>query len=218
MKYAMKASTGNTDMRIAIFGATGRTGKPVVEQALQAGHEVTALVRDPSKMTTQHGRLRIVQGDVLDLEVVEVVVKGQDAVLLVLNHTQTSPKDVLTRGTENVLAAMKKHGVRRIINLTGAGVADPQDRPRLWNKVISFLLKRMAGDLLTDAERQAELIHKSGLDWTIVRGPMLTEGPYTGQIKAGYVGQGTGPRIARADVAGFMLQQLTNMPMYIKHR
>jgi putative NADH-flavin reductase len=195
-------------MKLAIFGASGRTGIPLVEQALKAGHEVTAFVRDPAKLPVQHERLRAVQGDVQDAARVEEAVKGQDAVLMVLGHTKSSSKDVLTKATENVLAAMKKHGVKRIINLTGAGVADPADQPKLFNRVMSVLLKLMAGDLLADSERQGNLIKQSGLDWIIVRVPVLNEGPHTGNIKVGYVGQGTGTRISRADVADWMLRQI----------
>lgn len=203
-------------MKVAVFGATGRTGIPLIEQALAAGHEVTAFVRDPARLPVLHERLRVVQGDVQDATPVEEAVKGQDAVLMVLGHTKSSPKNVLTQATENVLDAMKKHGVRRLVNLTGAGVADPQDQPKLFNRVMSVLLKVAARDLLADSERQAEAIKQSGVEWVIVRVPMLTEGPHTGNIKVGYVGQGTGPRIARADVADFMLKQLTDNT-YLTH-
>jgi putative NADH-flavin reductase len=195
-------------MKIVIFGASGRTGKPMLERALAAGHEVTAFVRNPSNIATTHERLRVMAGDVLDQQAVAEAIKGQDAVLLVLGHTKSSPKDILTRGTEHVLAAMKQHGVRRLINITGAGVADPNDQPRLFNKFMSFLLKRLAADLLADSERQTRMIRESGLDWTIVRVPVLNDNPPSGNVRAGYVGNGTGARIARADVADFMLRQL----------
>ncbi|MDQ3386877.1 MAG: NAD(P)H-binding protein, partial [Actinomycetota bacterium] len=106
-------------MKIAIFGATGRTGRPMVEQALREGHEVTVSVRDPSKVSVRHDLLRVLKGDVLDAKAVDEAVAGQNAVLSALGHTKSSPKDVQTRGTENIVAAMKKHGVDRIVSLTG---------------------------------------------------------------------------------------------------
>ncbi|GIV97622.1 MAG: NmrA family transcriptional regulator [Herpetosiphonaceae bacterium] len=198
-------------MKLAIFGATGRTGKQLVEQALQQGHEVIAFARNPAKLGIQHERLKVVEGDVYKAEDVERAVVGADAVMMALGHTKgTTTKDVLTVATKNVLAAMKKHNVRRLVNITGAGVADPNDRPRLFNKVMSFLLKRMAGDLLADSQCQSEAIRWSDLDWVIVRVPMLTDGPKTGHVRVGYVGQGTGARITRADAADFMLKLVTD--------
>lgn len=196
-------------MRVAIFGASGRTERPLVEQALAAGHEVRALVRDPSKLPISHGRLAVVRGDVLDTTRVEETIAGTDAVLSALGQTKTSPKDVQTRGTENVVAAMEKHDVRRLVSLTGAGVRDPRDEPKLVDRAITFLLKRLQPDVLEDGVRHAEVIKASGLEWVIVRGPRLTEGPKRGEYQVGMVGKNSGTRISRADLADFMLDQLT---------
>lgn len=102
-------------MRVAIFGASGRTGRPLVEQALGAGHEVRALVRDPPKLQIGDERLVVIGGDVLNPTKVEETVVGTDAVLSVLGQTKTSPKDVQTRGTENIVAAMERHGVPGVL-------------------------------------------------------------------------------------------------------
>ena len=197
-------------MRIAVFGATGRTGRHLVEGALGDGHEVTALVRDPAKLSTSHEGLRVVEGDVLIPQSVEETVAGADAVLSALGHTKMSPKDVQTRGTQNIVVAIKKHGARRIVSLTGAGVRDPGDRPKPVDRVFSGLLRLLQRDVLEDAERHAEVLKASGLDWVIVRAPRLTDGPATGGYRVGLVGQNSGTKISRADVAGFMLRALTN--------
>jgi putative NADH-flavin reductase len=195
-------------MKIAVFGATGRTGRHVVEQALARGDEIKALVRDPSKLGISDENLEVVQGDVLDSTKVAETVAGTDAVLIALGQTKTSPKDVQTRGTRNIVAAMKEHGVWRLVSLTGAGVRDPRDEPKLADKAITFLLKRLQPDVLKDAEGHAEVIRKSGLEWVLVRGPRLTDGPRTGEYRVGYVGKNSGTRASRADVAEFMLRQL----------
>lgn len=195
-------------MKIAVFGATGRTGRHVVEQALARGDEIKALVRDPSKLGISDENLEVVQGDVLDSTKVADTVAGTDAVLIALGQTKTSPKDVQTRGTRNIVAAMKEHGVWRLVSLTGAGVRDPRDEPKLADKAITFLLKRLQPDVLKDAEGHAEVIRKSGLEWVLVRGPRLTDGPRTGEYRVGYVGKNSGTRASRADVAEFMLRQL----------
>ncbi len=206
-------------MRVAVFGATGRTGHPLVEQALAAGHEVRALARDPSKLPISHERLAVVRGDVLDAAKVEEVIAGTEAVLSALGGTKTSPKDVQTRGTENIVAAMERHGVRRLVSLTGAGVPDEGDEPKLSDRAITFLLKKLQPDVLEDGVRHAEVIKASDLDWVIVRGPRLTEGPKRGGYRVGMVGKNSGTRISRADLAEFMLEQtaddsrLRRMPM-----
>lgn len=181
-----------------------------MRQALEGRHEVTAFVRDPARLGMDHPRLRIVSGDVMDAARVKEAVAGSEAVLSALGHTKASTKDIQTAGTENIVAAMKKHGVRRILSLTGAGVRDPKDQPKLSDKIIVFLLERLQGDVLRDAVVHAEVIKESGLDWIIVRGPMLTDGPHTGAYRVGYVGKNSGSKASRADVADFMLAQLSS--------
>ncbi len=198
-------------MKLAIFGATGKTGVPLVKQALEAGHEVVAFGRTPAKLKEQQGeheRLTFVAGDATDQAAVKRAVAVADAVLSVLGQGKNSPKNMQTVATKNIVAAMKEHGVRRLVSLTGAGVSDPKDEPKLADKIIRFLLKRLSGEVLKDAENHAEVLKGSGLDWVIVRGPMLTNGPYTGNYRVGYVGKGSGTRASRADVADFMVKQL----------
>lgn len=201
---------GGSVVKVAIFGATGRTGRYLVEGALRDGHEVVALVRDPGKLTVSHERIRVVAGNVLIPSRVEEAVAGADAVLSVLGHTKTSTKDVQARGTANIVAAMKGHGVRRLVSLTGAGVRNPGDRPKPVDRVFSSLLKLLQREVLEDAERHAEVIKGSGLDWVIVRAPRLTDGPATGEYRVGAVGKDSGTKVSRADVASFMLEQLTD--------
>jgi putative NADH-flavin reductase len=196
-------------MKLTIFGATGRTGIPLVQQALAAGHAVTAFARTPEKLSITHDQLTVVQGDATDPAAVERAVSGADAVLSALGQTKGAPKDMQTVATRNIVAAMQQHGVRRLVSLTGAGVDAPQDQPKLINHLIKLALKTLSGAVIQDAEGHAEVIRNSDLDWVIVRGPMLTEGPYTGQYRVGWVGVNTSARIARADVADFMLKQVT---------
>jgi putative NADH-flavin reductase len=199
------------DMKIAIFGATGKVGRHLVDQALQRGDEVTVFVRDTSKLTTQRQeRLKVVQGDVLDPKDVEQAVVGTDAVLSTIGHTKTSSKDVLTEGIKNIVAAMNKHGVRRLISLTGAGVRDPKDEPKLVDRIIGSLLELVQRDLLEDSIGQARVIKESDLEWVIVRAPVLNEGEKKGEYRIGYVGKESGTRLSRADVADFMLKQTTD--------
>lgn len=200
-------------MKVAIFGAAGRTGVPLVKQALAEGHEVVAFVRSPEKLREQQGtheRLHVIQGDAKDPGAIAKAVAGADAVISVLGYVRGSDKDVQTRATENIVAAMRKHGVKRLVSLAGAGVRDPKDEPRLFDRAIVGLMKVVAKDVLEDAKRHAEVIRKSGLDWVIVRGPMLTDGPKTDNYRVGYVGRDSGSRLSRADLADFLLKQMTD--------
>ncbi len=202
-------------MKLVVFGASGRTGLPLVQQALDAGHEVVAFVRNPSKMPIQHERLTLVQGDALNADDVERAVIGGDVVLNVLGHAKNTPRNLMTVSAQHIVAAMKKHGVKRLITLTGAGVSAPEDQPKLLNHVIKFLLRTISPAVLADSERYAEVVKSSGLEWVIVRSPMLTEGARTGSYRVGWVGVNTGARISRADVADFMLTLAQNGEKYL---
>ena len=195
-------------MKLVVFGASGKTGRELVTQALEAGHEVTAFVRDPSKLDLSHERLRIVKGDVGDEAVVSLAVRGQDAVLSALGPSKPAFNS-MTLAARHILPAMKKHGVRRLVTLTGAGVPDPNDRPKLFNHFITFLLKRISPGVLEDAVRHVKQVRASDTEWTIVRVGRLNDGPKTGSVQTGWVGTGPKPFISRADTAAFMLRELT---------
>jgi putative NADH-flavin reductase len=198
-------------MKIAIFGATGKVGRHLLDQALERGDNVTVLVRDASKLTMpHHERLKVVEGDVLVPNDIEQAVVGTGAILSALGHTKTSSKDVLTEGIKNIVAAMNKHGVRRLVCLTGAGVRDPKDEPKLVDRLIGSLLKLLQRDLLEDSIGQARVIKESDLEWVIVRAPVLNEGEKKGEYRIGYVGKDSGTKLSRADIADFMLKQTTD--------
>ncbi len=193
---------------LCIFGASGRSGKPLTEQALAAGYHVKGFVRDSAKLGLSHKNLEVIQGDVKSIDDVRRAVAGSSTVLSTIGHTKTSTKDVQTVATSNIVQAMQENGVRRFISLTGAGVKDSNDQPKFVDRVFGFLLSTFARDVIKDAERQAELIRASGLDYTIVRGPRLTDGPHTGSYRVGYVGKDSGTQVSRADIADFMLKQV----------
>jgi putative NADH-flavin reductase len=193
---------------ITIFGATGGAGHHLVEQALVAGYEVVAFARTPSRLGIQHERLEVVQGDVQNIQQVERVVAGSEAVLSVLAPTSNKPDFQITTGTQNIVAAMEKHDLRRLIVSAGAGVSDPNDEPKLFNKMITLLLKLFSQHVYEDMKRTVATVRASNLDWTIVRVPMLNDGPQIGHVRVGYVGKGVGARLSRADLAAFILKEL----------
>lgn len=195
-------------MKLTIFGATGRTGQHVVEQALERGYEVTAFARSPQKLEAFRERIAIVDGDVQEAGAVEEAVAGADAVISVLGPTENTPDYQVTRGTRHMLDAMNQHSVDRLVISAGAGVGDPQDEPRLFNKLINIALKLFSRHVYEDMKRTVATVRDSDVDWTIVRVPMLTDDAPKGEVKVGYVGKGMGPRITRADMASFILDQV----------
>jgi len=194
---------------IALFGATGKTGRRVLKRAIDAGYDVRALVRDPAKLAATSDRLTVIRGDVLDAASVDQTIAGSDAVLAVFGHVKGSPPTPQADGTRHIVEAMRAHGVRRIVTLSGGGLrADGHDQPKAADKVIRFLLKTLSGPVLADAEQHLAVLEDSGLDWTVVRGPRLTESPGDGVYRVGWVGVGTGTQISRDDLADFILTQV----------
>ncbi len=195
-------------MKVAIFGATGSVGRELVKQAIEAGHTVTALVRDPAKMRFDDGSVRLIQGDVLDLAAVEQAVQGQDAVVCVLGADRKG--FIRAEGTKNIIRAMEKMDVRRLICQSTLGVGDSSGNLNFWWKYIMFgLLLRPA---YADHVRQEELVKASSLDWTIVRPAAFTDGDRTGEYRHGFSADDKAAtlKISRADVADFLLKQLTD--------
>jgi len=196
-------------MKIVVFGASGGTGIKIVEQALQAGHTITAFVRSPSKITIQHPNLALFQGDVMDATAVEKAIIGQDAVISTLGPTRPSVPGMMETAAQNIVAGMKKHGIRRIISTTGAGVRQPQDKPKLMDHLIGALLNLLAKGVVLDSAANVKVIQASDLDWTVVRFPRLMDGAHTGKYRLGYVSKDSSAQLSRADGADFVLKELT---------
>lgn len=195
-------------MKIVVFGASRGVGRNVVEQALQGGHQVTAFVRTPAAFTLQHPNLTVVQGDSMDAAAVEKAVAGQDAVISALGPTRPPVPGMMETSAKNIVTAMKKHGVRRLISTTGAGVRQPEDQPKFADHVIGFLLNLLAKNVVLDSAANVKVIQNSDLNWTVVRYPRLMDGERTGKARAGYVGKDSSTQLSRADAADFVLKEL----------
>jgi putative NADH-flavin reductase len=195
-------------MNITIFGATGGTGRHVVSQALEVGHAVTAFTRSPEKIDHASDRLKIVTGDIRDTEKVAEAVRGTQAVISTLAPSSNKETLVVSQGTSNIIAAMQQHGIRRLLITAGAGIGDPNDAPDLISKLMNLLLKALSRNVYEDMVETVRLVRTSGLDWTIVRAPMLTDDPMTGKVEPAWVGKGLGMRLTRGDLAAFLMAQL----------
>ena len=195
--------------KIALFGGSGQTGKEFLQLALAQGHTVRALARTPQKIKQQSPELEVVQGDVLHYDDVTKTVAGSEVVVSLFGHVKGSPDWLQTQGTEHIVRAMKEHGVDRIISLSGGGLPYEKDQPKIADKVIRLIMKIAVPKVLKDAERHAEVLKASGLKWTIVRGPRLTNEPRQGKYRVGWVGINASTKIGRADLADFILEEVT---------
>lgn len=191
-------------MRLVIFGATGGSGSELLRQALEAGHEVTAFARRPAALKVTRPDLRVLQGDALDPRAVSEAVAGQNAVLYAIGTNRRSPVTVCSESTRHILAAMREHGVRRFVCLSAYGASETRDAA-LYSKVLRALIRRR----VEDKDRQEALVRESGLEWVLVRPPLLTNGPRRGRYRVGMdLPIKLFSSVSRADVAAFMLRQL----------
>jgi putative NADH-flavin reductase len=192
-------------MKIAIFGASGRTGILTVYQALNKGHLVTAFARKPSSVTIQHKNLQVVQGDILEYDKVKQAVEGQDVIISALGVESRKPTTILSEGTRNILRAMAECKVSRFICMSSTGILG-NDAGILFGKIIMPLFLKQ---VFIDKVRQMKIIQETNLDWVIVRPTGLTDAPKTGKYKI-TMGPPVSRRIPRADVADFMLKLMTD--------
>ena len=195
--------------KIALFGGSGQTGRLFLEQALENGYTVKALVRNPTKFNIEHSKMKIIKGDVLNETNVDMVVAGSDIVVSLFGHVKDSPEWLQSDGTKNIVKSMKKHGVKRIISLSGGGLPFPEkDQPKFADKMIRTIMKIAVPKILNDAIKHHQILKESGLDWVIVRGPRLTNEPRQGKYRVGWVGVNASTKIGRADLADFILSQV----------
>lgn len=196
-------------MKLTIFGATGGTGRQLVEQSLAAGHEVTALARTPAKLNIQHPKLTIVQGDILNAEQVTTAVTSADAVLSALGITNENLDGVLPRGMKNILQAMKTHGVKRVVVVSSLGVGNSRDQIPLAFRIAIQTIPMLKKSLRELGEME-KVLQQSDVEWIVVRPGRLTDEAATGNYITGTDRKIKPGPISRADVAAFMLKQLTD--------
>jgi putative NADH-flavin reductase len=190
-------------MKLAIFGATGKTGRLILQAALAAGHDVTVCVRDPARLSAQQGQFRVVVGGVEDSASVFDAVRGADAVISAVG----GGGETLTIFARTVIAAMRQADVSRIVSLIGASIDVPGDKATPGRIALHVMMRLFASDVLKDGTRHARALEESGLAYTLVRPPRLTDAGASGRIRHGlHLPLGLASSISRADLAAFMLQ------------
>ncbi len=186
-------------MKVLVIGATGKTGQHAVKQLLTRGHEVTAFARN---------RLRVVQGDARDVDSIDRAMQHQDAVLVAFGPRSLKKDDLQDVLMRNLIAAMKKHGVKRIVNLSGWSVGDSAAHMNFLYKYI--LIPLLLRNVFADKVCGEALLLASDLDYVSVRPGRLQNAPARGGVRASLDGRGLQPVMTREDLAAFMIEQLTS--------
>lgn len=194
-------------MRVAVFGATGRLGRQVVDHALAAGHVVVAHVRSPDKLGTESQQLRIVTGDLADEASVQLAVEGCHAVISCVGWVKGQTPDVYGRGMAHIVDAMVGCDVPRLVAISGAGLALGDDVPSLGRRVILFLLRVFGGDVLAGKEAEWSALQASTVAWTAVRVPRMVERPAKGGVQVDLHQVSGQPMVPYADVAAWMVER-----------
>ncbi len=196
-------------MRVLVIGATGGTGKHLVRQLLALGHEVTAFARTPSAVTETNERLRIAQGDARDGGSIDRAVEGHDAVMVAFGPRSLKRDDLQEVFMKHLLTALDRHSVKRVINLSAWGVLNPGavPTPFFFRYIFRPLVLR---HIFVDKERAEALLLASPLDFVNVQPGRLLDSPARGAVRASLDGRGLRPEMTRADLATFMIEQLTS--------
>lgn len=196
-------------MKVLIVGAGGRLGKMLTSEALKQGHEVTALVRDFKQLSgLQNQRLKIVKGDVLHIGQLDIPMEAQQAVICSLGVKGTREKvTALSQGTDNLIRAMQRHNVRRLLCITGVGAGDSRGHGGfIYDRFIQPLFLK---SIYEDKNRQERLVERSDRDWMLIRPARLTDGPASSPFSAVQTVRGLrAGKMSRAGLAKWTVQQL----------
>ncbi|HSW36536.1 MAG TPA: SDR family oxidoreductase [Candidatus Limnocylindrales bacterium] len=201
---------------LAVFGASATTGKILVRQALEQGYAVTAYARNPAKLNITHPGVKVVQGELQDLPAISRAVEGADAVISLLGPTGRVKGRPVSEGMANIIAAMRGKEVQRLVPTATPSAPDPKDSFDFGFRLAVKMVKLTMGDAYADIVGTEAVIRDSGLDWTIVRLPLLSNKPKTGIVKTWYLGDRKIKlsSVSRGDLADFLLAQV-NEPKFL---
>jgi putative NADH-flavin reductase len=202
-------------MKLLVLGGTSGTGRHVVTQALDKGHQVTVVARDRTKAGVEHERLRIVDGDVRNIRALGEVMAGQHAVVSTIGRGKSfKSENLIAESVPGILAAMQSHDIKRLLFTSAIGVGETFRDASLPMKIFARTLLR---GIYADKFIGDELIRKSGLDWTIVQPVGLTDGPLTKGYRVGEHLPLSGlASISRADAAHFIVDRLDDRTTFGK--
>ncbi|MEU0819878.1 NAD(P)-dependent oxidoreductase [Streptomyces mirabilis] len=198
-------------MKLTVFGATGGIGQEIVRQALDSGHQVTAVVRDPARLTVTGAGLEVFRADLTDPQALRPAVAGRDAVLSGLGARSRKDAGIATRLTRTVLGAMEAEGVRRLLVVSAGPVGPDPEGAALADRAARGLVSLILKDVYADLAAMEGELARSATDWTVVRPPRLQNKPVTGSYRTVVGGFPLKGRfIGRADVAHAMLAMIND--------
>jgi putative NADH-flavin reductase len=205
-------------MNVTVFGATGGIGRLVVDQLRSNGHTVTAYVRNPGKVPATWGEdVRVEVGEITDAAAIDRAVAGADAVVSALGPSMDRKAAglALVEGTQHIVEAMQRHGVRRFVGNATPNILDPRETPTWQTRFATFMPKTFARRAYDESTGMSRAVMNSGLDWTIVRFLAPKDGPARGNVRHGFYGiDKLGFNVTRADIAAFTAKQVDD-PRYI---
>jgi putative NADH-flavin reductase len=208
-----------TSLKIIVFGANGGIGKQCVIQALANGHQVTAVLRNPSKLTLTHPNLKIIEGNVNHRLTFSKCLTNQDAVISAIGISgglgSDKPTDLYSQGAVNILQEMKTAGITRAFFISASAVETSPVIPFFYRLISKYIIQKLLKHMYADLLAMEKIVKSSNSNYIIVRPPQLTDKPLTGSYRIAvnnYLKDCL--KISRADVAHFMLNNITNETVY----
>jgi len=198
-------------LNIVVLGANGGIGNHVVLQALNAGHKVTAILRTPSNFEISHTNLQIVKGDVMQPNILERHLENKDAVISAIGKNSLKKTTLYSQGNSNLIEAMKRAGTDRAFFISASGLEVNPTHSLFIKFATKFILQSVLRNMYADLWAMEKIIKGSNINWTIMRPPKLLDSPVTGNYRTtadGFLNNGL--KISRADVAHFIVHNLTN--------
>lgn len=203
---------------ITVFGSSGATGQIIIDRAIDKGFQVKAFVRNPSKIKVSNEKLSIIQGELSDITAIENAVQGSDAVLSMLGPLGNDKRNAeLGNGYENIILAMKKNNVKRLIAMGTASISIPEEKKPFKFRWLVFMVKNIIPGSYKEIRRIGSIVMNSGLDWTLLRISILTSGNEVGKVKIGPYGETKlGLTITRSDLAALFIDQVEDRSFICK--
>lgn len=196
-------------MKATLFGATGKSGRKVLEELLDKGYEVSVLVRTSKKLSDFSGRIEIIEGSIMDVDNLDKVLKGSDVVISTIGHVKGTEPDFQQNAIKLIIERMKVNNIKRLIILTGAGVFAEGDHPGVIDRLMTKILKIVSRNRIIDGENYVKEVQKSELEWTIVRTPVQTNSSVKKEFGVGMVGDSNlGFKISRNNIAEFIVRAI----------
>ena len=194
--------------KIAIIGGTGKAGRSLVNQIVKKEYPLRILVRNPEKLKISGKQIEVIKGDARSIESIQTLLEGCDAVLSTLGQPN-GEAPVFSTATSNILSTMKEKGIKRYVLVTGIGVNVPGDKKGLKGKLTSKMMKWMSPAIMSDKQKEYEILTKSDREWTLVRLPLIVEGPSIGDVKVN-LEHSLGTKISSMDLADFLINQIAD--------